>query len=449
MKEEKIKMSQKQLKRYEVISKTIDGFITVSEASDVLGLSERQIKRLKKKVKDFGVAALIHKNSENPPHNALPSELKQKILDLKKSDNFKNANFMHFRELLDDYYDINISYSALYTLLTKEGFKSPMVRRRFKPHRRRKRRPQAGMLLQVDATPFAWFSGFGDKKSYSLHGAIDDATNQITALYLCKNECLQGYFEMLRNTVKNFGIPLSIYADRHTIFRSPKADKLTREEILDGVSINDTQFGRCLNELNIQLIPARSPQAKGRIERLWKTLQSRLPIEFMFNNIHDIDSANSFLEKYIYKFNSVFVVDPTKAQNAFRKPATNINLDNIICIKETRTVDSGGIFSYQNKKFRIDDASCRIKIPPNTPISVLVSPKFGIKAQYRDIIYDAARFVQPKKTKPPKTGYSADKMRRPPNENFGKKNDYALITGFNSDDDIKTMLASLFLSKYA
>jgi transposase InsO family protein len=152
--------------------------------------------------------------------------------------------------------------------------------------------------LRVDATPYAWFArsqapdtSKGDKRRYALCEAIDDATRRITGLYMCKNECLHGYFEMLRRTIKNHGMPVSVYADRHTIFRSPNKAKA---EIDPKVNVSDTQFGGCLKELGVVLIAARSPQAKGRIERLWGTLQGRLPTEFAIRNITTIDAGGVF-----------------------------------------------------------------------------------------------------------------------------------------------------------
>lgn len=188
-----------------------------------------------------------------------------------------NSNFLHFKELLEIHEKIKISYNALYLILTKAGFKIPKKHRKTMLHHRRKRMPKEGLLIQMDATPFEWFGG---NEQFALHGAIDDATGKIVGLYICKNECLQGYLETTRQMLFDYGIPVSIYADRHTIFRSPKADKVSIEEQLKGKLINETQFGRAMSELGVTIIPARSAQDKGRVERLWETLQSRLPIEF-------------------------------------------------------------------------------------------------------------------------------------------------------------------------
>jgi len=149
----------------------------------------------------------------------------------------------------------------------------------------------------MDATPFEWF---GDDQKYSLHGAIDDATGKVTGLYMCKNECLQGYLETTRQMILNHGMPTSIYADRHTIFRSPKADKISVEDQLKDKVVNDTQFGRAMSELGVTIIPARSPQAKGRIEQDKGHNQYR---SLIYRSIFHFQSFD-------YPYPSVIKVDP-------------------------------------------------------------------------------------------------------------------------------------------
>ena len=150
-------MSQKQLTRFAVLTKLIDEHITVKEAAESLDLSERQIKRLKKGVMQDGAAFLKHKNSDRKPQHAFSDEFVQKIVNLKESELYKDANFKHFQDLLEEHEHISISYAALHEILKKAGIQSPKKRRRFKPHRRRKRKPQEGLLIQMDATPFEWF----------------------------------------------------------------------------------------------------------------------------------------------------------------------------------------------------------------------------------------------------------------------------------------------------
>lgn len=440
-------MTQKQLNRYKVISSVIDGKLSISEAAMSLGLSERQIKRLKKGVMEQGPAFLIHKNTGRKPQHALTDELKTKIISLKQSDKYKNANFKHFMELLEEHEGIAISYSCLHTILTKAGINSPKKRRRFKPHRRRKRRPQEGLLIQMDATPFEWF---GTNEKFALHGAIDDATGKIVGLYLAKNECLQGYFEVTWQIVNKHGIPASIYADRHSIFLSQNASRLTIDDQLQGKVVNDTQFGRAMKELGITLIPARSPQAKGRVERLWETLQSRLPVEFKIAGITTIDEANEFLSQYIEKFNSQFAVKALEPETAYRALDQNIDIGHILCVKQKRTIDNGGVFSFYNRHFKVIYKETN-PIPPRTKIDVLISPVFGVKVQYKNTVFETLPYVKPQKTQKPKTEATERKPYIPPDTHYFKygHNLVKRLTYEDSDRDILKMLEEIFLRKYA
>lgn len=439
-------MTQKQLNKLDIINKAIAGFLTVPEAAAALGLSERQVQRLKKKVREEGAAALVHKNSLKPSHHAIPSDTIQKIISLKKTEALTDANFTHFREILSEFHAIEISYSSLYQILRDADIKSPKTRRRMKPHRRRKRRSQAGLLLQVDATPFPWFKG--ERSKYALHGGIDDATGQITGLYLCKNECLLGYHQMLRRTIENFGCPVSLYADRHTIFQSPNKEKAV---IDPSITVNDTQFGRALKELSIELIPARSPQAKGRIERLWETLQSRLPVEFAMRDIRTIDAANDFLASYIYAFNSQFAVEPESCDNMFFKPEKGINLDYILCAKEQRIIDSGGVFSYKGKSFKVDETIYSGMIPPKAKVKVLVSPDFGIKLEYRKIVFDVTSYIPPKRRPAPRREAEPQKSRPVPDSHYYKYGQALTpkLIFTETDSEIIAILEDIFLQKYA
>ena len=399
-------MSRKQLNRFDVLSKANAGFITVREASEALGLSERQVKRLKKKVREDGADGVIHGNTGKLPSNKISDETRVEILRLRKLPEYTNSNFLHFTEILERDHGIVVSHMSVCAILKSAGIRPPKTKRRKKPHRRRNRRAQAGLLLQADATPHVWFKG--DKKTYALHGAIDDATGQVTGLYMTKNECLLGYFEMLRRTIKNFGVPVSVYADRHTIFQSPNAK---RHEADPTVNMNDTQLGRCLKELSVTLIAARSPQAKGRIERLWGTLQDRLPVEFAIRGITTLDEANAFLETYIYDFNANFAVEPKNAQNAFRKPCTEENLDYILCVKEKRSIDAGGVFSYCGKSFKIIDAGA--PLPAKTQIDVLIGPRIGMMAAYKGKSMEVLPFVPPKRRKPAKPKKQREYVSQP------------------------------------
>ena len=440
-------MTMTQFDRYEIIKRANAGLITVKEAAEATGLSTRQIKRLKKKVREEGAAAVIHKNTLRTPKHAIPPETKKKILETKKSDVYATSNFKHFRELIAEFQGIEISYSALYEILVSNGIKSPCTRRRFKPHRRRKRRAQAGLLVQIDATPYAWFKLTGDKSRYAMHGSIDDATSQVTGLYMTKHECLLGYYELTKLTIGNYGVPVSAYADRHTIFQSPNSGKA---EIDANVKVNDTQFGRALKELGVQLIAARSPQAKGRVERLWSTLQGRLPVEFAARGITTMAEANEFLKSYIYAFNSEFAVEPADAGSMFRPVPKGMNIDYILCAKESRVIDDGGVISLHGQSFKAVETVSTGIIPKGARVNALTDPCFGVKIEYRGFVFDVLPFVPPKRKKAPpeKKPY----VPRPvPDGHYHKYGQLFApkLTYEDSDADITGMLEDIFLGKMA
>lgn len=375
-------MNDEELKKLHVINCALEGRITVSEASKVLGLTERRIKQLKKEAKISGVDSVIHGNRGRKPSHAVSPELVQQIIDLKASYKYQEANFLHFQELLEEHEKIKISYSALYGILRNANIKSPKKHRKSKKHHMRKRKPAAGMMLQADGTPHDWFK-IGRRQS--LHGFIDDATGAITGLYMCENECLLGYLEVTRQTLRNFGIPLSLYPDKYSVFfpNAAKENVLTIEEQLRGVTKSVTQFGRIMDELGVEMFPASSPQAKGRIERLWETLQSRLITEFRIHGITTIEQANAFLPGYIKKYNKKFAIPAADQSIAFLPLPEKFNLNTLLCVKIERTTDNAGVFSISNCKFTVDSN----EVPAKAKITVLISKDGGMKALYKDKLF--------------------------------------------------------------
>ena len=433
-------MTQKQINRYHTIKNSLDGKLTVAEAASALGISERQVKRLRSGVREEGAAFLIHKSKGRSSGKALPDEKKRKIQELYRSELYAGANFLHFSELLAEYEGISYSYSTIRNALSEGGIESPKKRRRYKPHRRRKRKAQEGLLMQIDATPYAWFGG---RTQYALHGGIDDATGNIIGAYMTKNECLHGYYEVMRQTIERNGIPVSVYADLHSIFRSPNADKLTVEDQLEGKTVNDTQFGRAMKELGVTLIGARSPQAKGRIERLWETLQSRLVVEFRIRGIKTAHEANAFLLEYMPKFNEQFAVDAELAEKAYGP--NSMDLDFVLSVKEKRVVDNGGVFSFKNKQWKVVGEG----LPSSKfTIEVVVSATKGILALYKGDAFDVLPHVKPKKSDKPKA------ERKPPSTLGHRAHgnwvpNLPIYSSDLVDSEIKKMLEDIFLSKYA
>lgn len=383
---EYLMLKQEEVKRANLINACIEGKCTVKEVAAILGLSERRVKQIKKEVKENGVKSIQHGNRGRKPKNTISNEIKDKILNLRSSYEYEISNFKHFQELLMEHEGIKISYSALYKILRNAGIKSPKKHRKPKLHHRRKRKICEGMMLQADGTPFDWFE---NGEQYSLHGFIDDATGKITGLYMCKNECLLGYLEVLRQTLENYGVPISLYPDKYSVFFPTKKadDHVTVEEQLNGRQKGITQFGRVMEELGIEMFPASSPQAKGRIERLWETLQSRLVTEFRIRKINNVDDANNFLIEYIPKYNSKFAVEAIDSNNCFLKLPKKYDLDELLCVRLERTIDNAGVFSINNNKFQITDTN----LPPKTKVQIYLSQKIGLRVKANNKIYN----VQP------------------------------------------------------
>ncbi len=409
MREEILNMTQKEITRLIVINQTIDKVITIKEAAELLGLSERQVIRLKKGVVEQGPAFIIHKNRGRKPQHTLPDEVRMKIVELKQTK-YQEANFNHFVELLEEHEDIKVSYTSVHRILTQAGIKSPKKHRKRKSHHRRKRKPQKGMLVQIDASPHEWIIG---GELFTLHGAIDDATGEILALFFTPNECMEGYFEIIRQIVKNYGIPMSLYCDRHTIFVSPNDGKLSIEDQLKGKTVNLTQFGRAMEELGITIIKANSPQAKGRIEKLWDTLQSRLPVEFKIRGIDTMEAANVFLSQFIVAYNEKFGVEPENPEPAFRPLDPGIELDHILCIKEERTIIEDSAFSYKGKYYQLVRNGRKAAAMPKAKLTVLSSSKIGVKALYAGVVYDTLVLEERPKKKALKSSKKQPQKRTP------------------------------------
>jgi len=371
-----------------IIKECTKGTIKAKDAAQRLKISVRQVENLKKKYRE-GIS-LLHGNCGKSTKKAIAVEVKEAIIKRYEEMKEREVNFDHFNEILANE-GVKISYTAMRKVLIEAGYESPKKRRKKKQvHKSRERRERFGELLQTDATPYEWF---GNGKKSALHAYIDDATGKLTGLHMSENECMDGYLEITRQTLEKYGTQEAIYADGLSIFFSTKNQQnMTIEEELKGEYFKKTQFGGICDELGIRLIHARSSQAKGRIERLWQTLQSRLPVEFQMNSITTIDEANVFLKEiYIDKFNEKFGVN-LDADSCFVKLPRNVNLDRLLCYKISRQLDNGGCFSLKNIRFQVAAAAA------NCNIDVLISKQIGVKALIHGKLFDVVPIMGTKKS---------------------------------------------------
>lgn len=333
------------------------GKYTLRQAADSTGYTIQHLSRLKIQYLKYGYSIFEHKLKGRIPANKKTAAFKNKIVALYATPAYKNINFKYFCECLEHYENIKVSYSTLKNIMNEYGIKSPEAHKikRAKPaHRPRVRRENFGDMLQIDGTPFQWFQRFGNNKRYCMVGAIDDATSKITGLYITEYECLYGYMEILRQTINKYGCPREIYSDRAAIFcvTPKKKQNLTQWEELAGIHDKKTQWQRILDDLSIRQILAWSPEAKGRVERMWLTLQKRIPTELYRAGADTVEKANRFLEKYIDRFNEQFGVEPMRPESFFL-PCSE-NLDVILSAQFPRRTDSHGCISFHSYKFAVD-----------------------------------------------------------------------------------------------
>lgn len=345
-------MSPKESRRVHVMEQVMAGSITIRQAAEFLNLSPRQIKRLKRGMREEGVSALAHKNRGRKPKHAVPKEVRKRVVELVIGP-LRDTSCQHVAELLEQHYGIRLSAKTVRRVLAAAGIPIRYAKKARRRRKSRERMPRPGLLAQCDASPYAWLEERAPK--LTLHGAVDDATSKILALHFRPTEDAIGYFQVLSQTLQDHGIPAAWYTDRHTIFFSPKKDKLSVEEELAGQTVPLTQFGQALNELGIAQIAARSPEAKGRIERLWETLQSRLVVEMRLAGISTIEEANAFLHGFIEKFNDKFAEKPADPTPAFRPSPPPAILEQILCFKEQRKASKGSSISYLSTTYQLTD----------------------------------------------------------------------------------------------
>jgi hypothetical protein len=412
MDEVTLTMSKKDRTRLYAIKLLIDGKSTVKETAEALSLSERQVKRLKAGVKEYGDAFVLHKNKGKKPVHATDDEIKKRVIALAR-ERYGGANFTHMSELLAEHEGIVLSRPTVARICMAAGIKSPRKHKPAKGHRSRARKAQMGLLVQIDASSFAWIKD----AAWSLHGAIDDATGAVLSLVFYPTECLNGYFSLMREAITKHGVPIAIYADRHTIFQSPKNTKRTIEDELLGLPAAYTQFSRACSELGISLIPAYSPQAKGRVERLWQTLQDRLFIEMRLAGIKTLEEANLFLGTFICHFNARFAKAPLIQETAFRECA--VDLDTILVRKIARKTDNGSTVTFERVKYQLIDKNGVVYVKPRSIVTLFVDTKKPVRAECGGILYGVARC--PAIEKHPVRQSEASKAHTPSAEHPWKK----------------------------
>jgi transposase len=344
---ENVTLNQKEQKRLQIFNEVNLRRLKIGQAAILMELSLRHCKRLLSGYRREGVAALAHGNRGCLPHNKIDPAIGERVVELSKTK-YRGFNQQHFSEKLVEQEGISLSRSTVRRMLLKQGISSPRKRRAPRHRRRRERYPQAGMLLQTDGSPHDWLEGRGPR--LCVIGAIDDATSEVPYAYFQYEEDSAGYIRMLREITYSHGIPLALYHDQHSIFEVSEDKRPSLEEQLAGKR-PQTQLGRLMQELGINSISAKSPQAKGRVERLWQTFQDRLVSELRLAGASSINEANQVLAQFLPEYNRKFKVAAKQSGSAYRQ--LDLKPDEVFCFKYSRTVGSDNVVKFGNRRIQI------------------------------------------------------------------------------------------------
>ena len=337
-----------------------------------LGCSLRHINRLIKGYKEKGKSYFSHGNKGKTPQCKIDETLKEKVVNLYKKK-YKDTNFTHFKELLEDNENIVISRSSISFILREKNIISPKAHRKTKrelkkelskkiektesikekrnlqtgmldfidAHPRKERKAYAGELIQMDASVHNWF---GYSKTF-LHAAIDDTTGTVVGASFDEQETLNGYYQVYAQILRDYGIPYEFLTDKRTIFEYKRKGKNNLEKD------TFTQFSYACNQLGTKLSTTSIAQVKGRIERLFNTLQSRLPAELRLAGVTTIDAANEFLKSYLNKFNAQFAIDINNTKSVFVTQVEEQTINRTLAVLDYRKIDTGCTFSHKNNSY--------------------------------------------------------------------------------------------------
>jgi hypothetical protein len=332
-------MSHKELDRYAVLSRVLGKELTQAEAAALLSIKERQIRYLLTDLKEKGPEGLISKHRGKRGNHRKTDAFRQRVLALSR-EQYEGFGPTFLKEKLQECHGLKLGTETLRLWMIEAGIWIPKQRRE-RHHVPRARREYFGELIQADGSHHRWFGEDGPMVNLCVF--IDDATSRVTGLHFSEAETLESYFETLEQHLKKHGRFRALYVDRSSICRSPKEGGIT-------------QFQRALKALDIELIYANSPQAKGRVERVNRTFQDRLLKELRLRGIKTIEEANQFAEEYLVQHNEKFSKKPMNDFDAHR-PLDGYDLERLLCRYEARTVLSSGIFQFNNTSYQIQGIS--------------------------------------------------------------------------------------------
>jgi hypothetical protein len=387
-----------EIKRLHVIQKVLERVIKQVEAAEMLSLSSRQIRRVVKRIRLEGDGGIVHKSRGRPSNRRIPDKIRNKVLRLyrKKYEDFGPT--LASEKLLERD-GVRISDETLRLLLMESG--DWKKSRKARGHRQwRQRKDYYGEMVQMDGSHHDWFEGRGSWCVFM--GYIDDAMGEVFGRFYAYEGTIPA-MDSFKRYIKKNGLPMSLYLDKHATYKST-AKPTIQEELNNTGALSE--FERALKELEVELIHANSPQAKGRIERLFKTLQDRLVKEMRLRGIRTIEEGNRFLEEYLPVYNRRFAVCPKEKDNLHRPLGREVDLDGILCMKTERTLRNDFTVAHNNKFYQVEDHihTSKVIVQDRLDGSIRITYK-NRDLRFREIS------ERPKPVRPPSTVL---KVRKPP-----------------------------------
>jgi len=384
-----ISMTQEELKRLHIVRKALDKLITQAKAADIIGICLRQAQRIVRTVRIEGDKGVIHKSRGQDSNRALPDEIKNKVLNLYK-EKYPDFGPTLASEKLFEINKIKLNDETLRLWLLEANI--PYKQRKKRPHRQwRQRKDYFGEMLQMDGSEHDWFEGRGPECVFM--GYIDDATGNPFGKF-CLYEGTLPAMDSFKGYVEEYGIPASIYLDKHSTYKSTKKqsieDQLNNQEHL-------SQFARAITELGVNIIYAGSPQAKGRVERLFNTFQDRVIKEMRLQGISSIAEGNRFLKRYLPVYARRFGVKPTKQGDLHRPLPKDIDLNKILCKKTECALRNDFTVAYEKKLYQIENniRAKKVTVEERTDGSMLIRHK-GAALKFKEITTRPKKIDQPK-----------------------------------------------------
>ena len=366
-------MSKRELTRLEVMQRLKDKRLHQREASCILGISVRHIKRLYRAFKDQGPPGLISRRRGKPSNHQLDGQTLQRAIDL-IYENYRDFGPTLAHEKLTEVHGLKLSDESVRQLMIAEGLWKPRRAKKPTVHQMRERRACFGELVQIDGSDHDWFEGRASRCTLLVY--IDDATGQLGELWFVPEETFFGYCTASRHYFERYGKPVAFYSDKHGIFRVNQPRPL-------GTTSGLTQFGRAMQELDVEIICANTPQAKGRIERANQTLQDRLVKEMRLRGIADIAQANAFLPEFREDYNQRFAVPPRSSCNAHRPLLASENLDLILTQQKAGHLSRNLTVQFKNVIYQIQSDRPDYALR-QAPVTVCESAKGEVTILYKD-----------------------------------------------------------------